>query len=94
MSDLGITAPIVTMIAGPAYKEFIDATGPLAESVSSAAWWRPAVRYDGKGVLARRKILTRYGNRNIRTRRTMRRLPLLRPEKSSSSRSRRRTVLT
>ena len=50
MSDLGITAPIVTMIAGPAYKEFIDATGPLAESVSSAAWWHPAVRYDGKGV--------------------------------------------
>jgi len=50
MSDLGVTAPIVTMIAGPAYKEFIDATGPLAENVSSAAWWHPAVRYDGKGV--------------------------------------------
>ena len=38
------------MIAGPAYKEFTDATGPLAEGVSSAAWWHPAVRYDGKGV--------------------------------------------
>ena len=50
MSDLGVTAPIVTMIAGPAYKEFIDATGPLAENISSAAWWHPAVRYDGKGV--------------------------------------------
>jgi branched-chain amino acid transport system substrate-binding protein len=50
MSDLGVTAPIVTMIAGPAYKEFTDATGPLAENVSSAAWWHPAVRYDGKGV--------------------------------------------
>ena len=50
MSDLGVTAPIVTMIAGPAYKEFIDAIGPLAENVSSAAWWHPAVRYDGKGV--------------------------------------------
>ena len=50
MSDLGVTAPIVTMIAGPAYKEFMDATGPLAENVSSAAWWHPAVRYDGKGV--------------------------------------------
>jgi branched-chain amino acid transport system substrate-binding protein len=50
MSDLGVTAPILTMIAGPAYKEFIDATGPLAENVSSAAWWHPAVRYDGKGV--------------------------------------------
>jgi branched-chain amino acid transport system substrate-binding protein len=52
MSDLGVTAPIVTMIAGPAYKEFMDATGPLAENVSSAAWWHPAVRYDGKGVFA------------------------------------------
>ncbi|HZP69364.1 MAG TPA: amino acid ABC transporter substrate-binding protein [Pseudolabrys sp.] len=50
MSDLGVTAPVVTMIAGPAYKEFIDAAGPLAENVSSAAWWHPAVRYDGKGV--------------------------------------------
>jgi len=50
MSDLGVTAPIVTMIAGPAYKEFMDASGPLAENVSSAAWWHPAVRYDGKGV--------------------------------------------
>ena len=50
MSDLSVSAPVVTMIAGPAYKEFIDATGPLAENVSSAAWWHPAVRYDGKGV--------------------------------------------
>jgi branched-chain amino acid transport system substrate-binding protein len=50
MSDLGVSAPIVTMIAGPAYKEFMEATGPLAENVSSAAWWHPAVRYDGKGV--------------------------------------------
>ncbi len=50
MGDLGGSAPVVTMIAGPAYKEFIDATGPLAENISSAAWWHPAVRYDGKGV--------------------------------------------
>ena len=50
MNDLGVTAPVVTMIAGPAYKEFIEATGPLAENVSSAAWWHPGVRYGGKGV--------------------------------------------
>ncbi|HEY6859769.1 MAG TPA: amino acid ABC transporter substrate-binding protein [Pseudolabrys sp.] len=50
MSDLGVTAPVVTMIAGPAYKEFIEASGLLAENVSSAAWWHPAVHYDGKGV--------------------------------------------
>lgn len=50
MKDLGVNASVVTMIAGPAYKEFVDATGPQAENVSSAAWWHPAVRYDGKGV--------------------------------------------
>jgi branched-chain amino acid transport system substrate-binding protein len=50
MKDLGVNAPVVTMIAGPAYKEFSDAVGPLAENVSSAAWWHPAVRFNGKGV--------------------------------------------
>lgn len=50
MADLGLKAPVITMIAGPAYKEFVDATGPLAEDVSSAAWWHPAVRYKGKDV--------------------------------------------
>lgn len=50
MGDLGITAPVVTMIAGPAYKEFVEATGPRAENVTSAAWWHPAVRYKGPDV--------------------------------------------
>ncbi|HXG05392.1 MAG TPA: amino acid ABC transporter substrate-binding protein [Candidatus Binatia bacterium] len=50
MADLGVTAAVVTMIAGPAYKEFVDATGPLAENVTSAAWWHPAVRYRGVDV--------------------------------------------
>ena len=50
MNDLGLRPTIVTMIAGPAYREFIEAGGPLAENVSSAAWWHPAVRYNGKDV--------------------------------------------
>ena len=50
MGDLKISAPVVTMIAGPAYKEFTDAAGPLAENVSSASWWHPAVRYKGADV--------------------------------------------
>jgi branched-chain amino acid transport system substrate-binding protein len=45
MSDLQLTAPVITMIAGPAYREFTDALGPLAENLTSAAWWHPAVRY-------------------------------------------------
>jgi branched-chain amino acid transport system substrate-binding protein len=50
MGDLGISAPVVTMIAGPAYKEFVDATGPLGENVTSASWWHPAVRYKGEDI--------------------------------------------
>ena len=50
MGDLGVSAPVVTMIAGPAYKEFVDATGPMAENVTSASWWHPAVRYKGEDV--------------------------------------------
>jgi branched-chain amino acid transport system substrate-binding protein len=50
MADLRIEAPVVTMIAGPAYKEFVDALGKGAENITSAAWWHPAVRYKGEDV--------------------------------------------
>ncbi len=42
MADLRLTAPVVTMITGPAYKEFVDSLGPLAENVTSATWWHPS----------------------------------------------------
>ena len=50
MGDLGIEAPVVTMVAGPAYKEFVNALGKNAENITSAAWWHPAVRYTSKDV--------------------------------------------
>ncbi|HLT02368.1 MAG TPA: amino acid ABC transporter substrate-binding protein [Geminicoccaceae bacterium] len=50
MADLKIAPKVLTMIAGPAYQEFIDATGAAAENVSSAAWWHPAVSYQGKDI--------------------------------------------
>ena len=50
MADLGIKAQAVSMINAPAYQEFVDATGPLAENVTSATWWHPAVRYVSKDV--------------------------------------------
>lgn len=50
MADLGIKSQLVTMINAPAYQEFIDATGPLSNNITSAAWWHPAVRYDSKDV--------------------------------------------
>lgn len=50
MADLHVSPKVLTMIAGPAYKEFIEAAGDASENVSSAAWWHPAVSYDGEGV--------------------------------------------
>jgi branched-chain amino acid transport system substrate-binding protein len=50
MSDLKIEVQVVTMIAAPAYQEFIDAAGKLADNISSASWWHPAVRYSGKDI--------------------------------------------
>lgn len=47
MTELRFNAPVVSMIAGPAYKEFTDALGDTAENLTSAAWWHPAVQYDG-----------------------------------------------
>lgn len=50
MADQRIEAAVITMIAGPAYQEFIDAVGKGAENVSSAAWWHPAARYKGTDI--------------------------------------------
>ncbi|WP_075221467.1 amino acid ABC transporter substrate-binding protein [Acuticoccus yangtzensis] len=50
LADLGVAPKVLSMIAGPAYKEFIEAAGPLADNVSSAAWWHPAVAYDGDDI--------------------------------------------
>ena len=50
MADLGVTAPIVTMITGPAYQEFIDALGPLAENITSTTWWHHLTQYKSNDV--------------------------------------------
>lgn len=50
MGDQKIEAPVVTMIAGPAYAEFITATGKSSENISSAAWWHTAARYKGQDI--------------------------------------------
>jgi branched-chain amino acid transport system substrate-binding protein len=50
MSDLGVKAPIISMVAGPAYKEYIDGLGNLANGVTSSSWWHPATSYKGVGV--------------------------------------------
>ncbi len=50
MNDLGLSAPIVTMITGPAYREFIDGLGPLANGVTSATWWHHATTFKSDDV--------------------------------------------
>jgi branched-chain amino acid transport system substrate-binding protein len=50
MGDQEMKAPVVTMIAGPAYQEFIESGGPTAENITSASWWHPAERYAGKDI--------------------------------------------
>jgi branched-chain amino acid transport system substrate-binding protein len=50
MADLGVTAPIVTMVTGPAYKEYTDGLGKLANGITSSSWWHHATSYKGKGV--------------------------------------------
>jgi branched-chain amino acid transport system substrate-binding protein len=47
MSDLGVTAPVVTMITGPVYREFIDALGSQAENVTSTTWWHHSALLKG-----------------------------------------------
>jgi branched-chain amino acid transport system substrate-binding protein len=46
MQDLGVTAPIITMVTGPAYAEFVEGLGDLAESVTSSTWWHHATGYE------------------------------------------------
>lgn len=55
MNDLGVKAPIVTMITGPAYKEYADTLGPLAENVTSASWWHYSAVYEGDDVFGSTK---------------------------------------
>lgn len=50
MVDQQIKSDVVTMIAGPAYQEFIDAAGKSGENISSASWWHPAEQYEGKDI--------------------------------------------
>jgi branched-chain amino acid transport system substrate-binding protein len=49
MADLSVSAPIVTMVTGPAYKEFTEGLGDLANDITSSSWWHQATNYRGIG---------------------------------------------
>lgn len=55
MQDLGVKSPIVTMVTGPAYKEFVDGLGKLAEGVTSSSWWHHATNYKSDDVFGSTK---------------------------------------
>ncbi len=50
MADLGVTAPIVTMVTGPPTRSITDGLGKLANGVTASSWWHHATNYKGKGV--------------------------------------------
>lgn len=50
MNDLKLAAPIVTMVTGPAYREFVDALGKQADGVTSASWWHHSLNYKADDV--------------------------------------------
>ena len=58
MADVGLTAPIITMVTGPAYQEYIDALGPLAEGVTSASWWVPVTTFKSTDVFGTTQSFT------------------------------------
>src|SRR5262249_32594376 len=45
MGNLGMNIPIVTMTAGAAFPEFGQNLGPLANNVTTNAWWHPSATY-------------------------------------------------
>lgn len=50
MGDVRLVAPIVTMITGPSYREYIDALGKAADGVTSATWWHHSLTYKADDV--------------------------------------------
>ena len=45
LSDMGVTSPIITMVTGPAYREFTEGLGDLADGVTSSTWWHHSTAY-------------------------------------------------
>lgn len=51
MIDQRLEAPLVTMMTGPSYPEFVEAAGVAgSENITGASWWDAAVRYEAEDV--------------------------------------------
>lgn len=49
-AELKVGGQIYTLINGPAYQEWIDAVGPLAENVTTASWFHPVLDYKSEDI--------------------------------------------
>ncbi|MFD1702587.1 amino acid ABC transporter substrate-binding protein [Methylopila henanensis] len=54
-ADLKIATKAFTGINGPAYPEWIKATGPLAEGVTTSSWFHPVLAYTSKDLFGSTK---------------------------------------
>lgn len=51
MIDQRLEAPVVTMMTGPSFPEFVEAAGVAgSQNVTGASWWDAAVRYQSEDV--------------------------------------------
>src|SRR5712675_820189 len=50
MVDQQMKEAAMTMIAGPAYQDFIESAAQSAENLTSASWWHPAEQYAGTDI--------------------------------------------
>lgn len=49
-AELKVGGQVYTLINGPAYQEWIDAVGPLAENVTTASWFHPVLNYKSDDI--------------------------------------------
>jgi branched-chain amino acid transport system substrate-binding protein len=49
-AELKVGGQIYTMINGPAYQEWIEAVGALAENVTTASWFHPVLKYKSEDI--------------------------------------------
>ncbi|WP_152539762.1 amino acid ABC transporter substrate-binding protein [Afipia sp. P52-10] len=54
-AELKVGGQVYTLINGPAYQEWIDAVGPLAENVTTASWFHPVLNYKSEDVFGSTK---------------------------------------
>lgn len=50
MAEQGVSGKLLTMVVGAADRNFIKAVGPLAENVTTFAWWDVAAGYKSRDI--------------------------------------------